>query len=106
MRGIISVMCIHLKAPRHTPHLRRGTFHAVTILESRTQGVRNLCDDDSKMSTYQMITPRKGFAHLLQQLWVPVGTTTITTTSPLLFLEAIFFWSICMYYGTCTARED
>lgn len=66
MRGVISMMCIHLKTPRPTPHFRRDTCHAVTILESRTQGVRNLCDDDSKMSTYQKITPRKGFAHLLQ----------------------------------------
>lgn len=50
MKSEIAMMCIHLKAPRHMPHLRRGTCHAVSALESRTQHVRNLWDDDSKMS--------------------------------------------------------
>lgn len=75
-RSIISTMSIQWQAPRHTSNLRWETCYAFEVLRSRTRRVRNLHNDDSKIATHQVITPKKGLGPLLQKVLVPVGLIT------------------------------
>lgn len=98
------MMNIHWQAPKHTLSLRWEACHAVANLQSRMQGVRNRHDEDSKMAAHQIITPKKGIAHLPQSLLVPARKTT--STNLCFCLKVIFFWCICTCYPICTARQD